>query len=194
MRNRMINDKTEFSYGFLKRLIDYRELCVKNKLFELEKATNVMQFIVMSNLDFSLLMDEVSQNDSNFWKQKLYSRILAMMIYEYIDDIPELINVTFLKKAAIVKVPKDSKLPFGVFLDSIKSLKKRKGDLLMQIRNNTIAHKEHNVNSQIKIIDNISVEDLFYLAGEMIAVSLPIIKEFNVIFKKLGTASEQSLS
>jgi hypothetical protein len=175
----------DFSNNFLQTLIKYREYCNEHALNESQELTNTMQFLVMANLDLTTLMNEIIDHDSNSWKKTLNARMLALIIYEYLDDVPRIINATFLSSAAKVLIDDSYKNAFKMSNNQLNIIKQKHYTFLGQIRNKTIAHKELESQNLINLINQVDCEEIFYIAGEIAIHSFPIVEQCNIIYENL---------
>lgn len=124
-----------------------------------------VQFIRICMLDLSLVFYQFRKSGNSDMEKNISYRISAMIIYELIEDIPRILGKKFRESATTItshdpEIDKDLK----EISKAIISLKKEKlASYLKDIRNVSIAHKDHDVKKLLKTIDEVKEKEFLVL-------------------------------
>ena len=112
--------------------------------------------IAVLNARFAIEIDEEIKD--------VYARHIALLIHEYLDDQPDLFGKDF--RQIVMQLPNSSK--YLSILDSLgknlRSIRKTHGRLLSHLRNNVIAHRDHDGEKQLNAIESIKLDEMRKLA------------------------------
>jgi hypothetical protein len=109
------------------------------------KLIDLMQFMSINILDF-LTAFQSYFDAKNKWSKNFFCRQLALIIYEFTDDIHQTINETLRKNDEIDKVDANLKTQINSVVKKLGFIKQLKYDEhLKEVRNQTAAHKEEDV-------------------------------------------------
>lgn len=121
----------------------------KNKdIFDL---FNIVQFALLLNIDLNSATYNLIHNKYND-QYKFSARIVSLIIYEGIDDLSILLGGRFNHIIHNLGISSTFTLKSKELKTSLEKLKKKHSKYLKLIRINTIAHNDHNTNSQFDII------------------------------------------
>lgn len=159
-----------------KILIDFK----KHKYNKHDSFLNLCIFSDIVTIDLTILLEKttISKHDQ---ERRLYARVLAVIIIDYLDNISVLIGkdcVFELKNNGMTQFIEEFRFIHKKFSD----FKKANERLLREIRNNTIAHKCKDALKLNDQINNIDVEmiinfgfDLKIYSKEFVDISTKVI-------------------
>ena len=149
-----INSSQKSIDDLCKILTDFK----KYKYSKHDSFFNLCIFSDIISIDLTILLEKVRLANRD-QERKLYARVIALTIVDYLDNISVLIGrdcLTELKNNNMTE-----------FLDEFKSVhkkfsvfKKNNERVLREIRNNTIAHKAKDALKLNAYINNLSVDDI----------------------------------
>lgn len=156
-----INSSQESIDDLCKILVDFK----KHKYSKHDSFFNLCIFSDIVNIDLTILLEKVRLADRG-QEKKLYVRVIALTIVDYLDNISVLIG-----RDCLAELKNNN---MTEFLDEFKSIHKKfsvfKKDnerVLRDIRNNTIAHKSKDGLKLNTYINNIIVEDIYNFGLEL---------------------------
>lgn len=126
---------------------------------EIKVYFNIAAFINVISYDILVNCRDILTAESS-WQKKHYSRQAALVIYESINDIFELLGKDF-KTLTIKTLNKNSELNLNKFRSQLNHFKESYWKQLKEIRNAAIAHREQDAVKQLSSI--ISVDEEFIL-------------------------------
>lgn len=125
-----------------------------------EKIWNASLFINLSAHDLSVCLKDLIFEKNN-WERKYYGRQLAVILYEFSEDIPTVLGKEF--REAFVTLNLDSNL-----LEKLEITKKKVSvfwnnnrKVLKDIRTISGAHRDHDSKLILESIDRLDLMDLF---------------------------------
>jgi hypothetical protein len=156
-----INSSQQSIDDLCKILTDFK----KYKYSKHDSFFNLCIFSDIISIDLTILLEKVRLANRD-QEKKLYVRVIALTIVDYLDNITVLIGrdcLTELKNNNMTE-----------FLDEFKSIHKKfsifKKDnerVLRDIRNNTIAHKSKDALKLNTYINNLNIEDIYNFGLEL---------------------------
>jgi len=156
-----INSSQQSINDLSKLLTDFK----KHKYSKHDSFFNLCIFSDIIIIDLTILLEKVRLANRE-QEKKLYARVIALTIVDYLDNISVLIGrdcLTELKNNNMTE-----------FLDEFKSIykkfsifKKDNERVLRDIRNNTIAHKSRDALKLNTYINNLNVEDIYNYGLEL---------------------------
>ncbi|AMM50540.1 hypothetical protein TH61_04230 [Rufibacter sp. DG15C] len=160
-------DKLDFALSQIAEGVAY---CNLTKWKDVEEVWNVAGFITMTYYDLKILLKELTISD-NEWRKRYFARQACLLIYEAIEDVPKLIGRKFTTQ--IVALLSKSEIhieQLRQIKQAISEYNNKHKPLLSKIRHSCIAHREHRMLDQIKLINQISWQTI-----------LPLVSEFDTI-------------
>lgn len=164
----------------------FRDLLEQSRNHGLKKHTHFFNLNVYTSLahsDIVLLAERIRLTERRFEKL-LYSRLLAMIMIEFLDDINRLIGKEFVKEL--------EKNGFNdtiqIFKDIAKQYSKIKNDnesLLRTLRNSTAAHKENDALKLVNMVYNIDSSSILNIGIDIINVTTQLIRQTTVVVEKI---------
>ncbi|AQW95832.1 hypothetical protein HZQ11_15160 [Elizabethkingia anophelis] len=140
---------------FSKLLSDFK----KHNYHRHNSFFNLCIFSDIAGMDLIILLEKIRIADRPYEK-KLYARVIAVIIIDFLDNINLLLGRDCLNEL------KDNNMT--EFIDKFKTInknfsnfKKHNEKILRDIRNNTIAHKSKDALTLNEKINNLNVEDVY---------------------------------
>lgn len=146
-------------------------------------------FGVLYDLDITTLQAQVMYAETS-WPQNLNGRLLAMTIWECINDLPKLCGREFREAVAELTFADDLRGKLGIILKEMNKFKIRNQSSLTDIRNNVAAHRDHDLEnffSGLKKADPKQLCDLARslsrLLGDFEAAMLDVLRQAHQLTK-----------
>ncbi|MDB5274594.1 MAG: hypothetical protein JWO58_2961 [Chitinophagaceae bacterium] len=163
-------------------ILKTKKYASENNLESNKLILNVAGFLNICTYDLKIIGKELTFSTDQ-WRKKYFARQACLIIYETMNDIPELIGTDFRKEISKLK-NKD------VLLDELKSINKEinqfkidNKDRLKNIRNVSIAHRDRDIFEQIKIIDSIQWQE-----------AIKYVTTFDAILNNLASCIQKVLN
>lgn len=153
------------------------------KINSFKSLFNVCLYATLTNADLMLLIEKFRLSKRNYEKS-LFSRLIALSIIEFIDDInvllgrdltKELTNKNFIEFIPI----------FKRINKKYSEIKKNHESLLRKIRNNTIAHKSKDSLKLINYIYDLDTEQIYELGEEVFFITNSLTVETVKVLQKI---------
>lgn len=171
----LADNRSEYEKRFIERysvLESNINLIKKIKKLAEDKGTNdhvilwnVFGFINILSYDlvsvgYSLLFEKKE------WQKVYFARQVVLLIYEALNDIPDILGKDFKNIFEDISEAEN-------YLIELKSLKKKFGrfktihfEKLKEIRMNIIAHRDHDIDNQLRYIENIDPYEIINIMFE----------------------------
>jgi hypothetical protein len=156
-----INSSQQSIDDLSKLLTDFK----KHKYSKHDSFFNLCIFSDIINIDLTILLEKVRLANRD-QEKKLYARVIALTIVDFLDNISVLIG-----RDCLLELKNNN---MTEFLDEFKSIHKKfsifKKDnerVLRDIRNNTIAHKSKDALKLNSFINSLNVEDVYNFGLEL---------------------------
>lgn len=149
---------------------------------------NLSGFITLLSIDIKTLQIGLYFSE-NEWQKRHYARYACTLMYEGIDDIFELIGKDF---KTLLSTNSYKVVNRSLLISLRTKLNKFKNDycpLFRNIRNNTFAHMDHDVASQVKTICEINWSDTI----KALQLFEGIINDMGVFMKQLINLGRKQL-
>lgn len=153
--NEDINNSQQSIDDFCKIITDFK----KYKYTKHDSFFNLCIFSDIISIDLTILLEKV-RLASREQEKKLYARVIALTIVDYLDNISVLIG-----RDCLSELKKNN---MAEFLDEFKSIHKKFSNfqnvnerILRDIRNNTIAHKSKDALKLNDLINKLNVEEIY---------------------------------
>ncbi|HEX3856861.1 MAG TPA: hypothetical protein VHY30_06160 [Verrucomicrobiae bacterium] len=141
---------------------------------------NAFQYCGIADLDLSILIYQLMGAETD-WRRKLNARVLAMTLFECVDDIPAILAKDF--QAGIASLANGHSLMEE--LDSIRKdlagFGKKHKNILEEIRHIATAHRDQRADLQMVVIKGINVKMVCELSMEFRG----ILEKFNNLMAKV---------
>ena len=124
---------------------------------------NVNQFVAICNFDISILAEDLLLTEPG-WRRKLYARLVAITIVEFMEDIAELLGKDFRDKLDTIAGDSVEIEELSGIGKKLSRLRKEHEKELRSIRNIAIGHRDKNARVQLELIDGLDVNNLVMLA------------------------------
>lgn len=151
----------------------------------LAQLANLIQYIELMAYDVLCLCEDMLTTRSR-WKKKLYARLIAITIFESMNDLAFLLGKPFKEKLINIRLPNFDTNRRTVHKEIVE-FNKAHNDRLKKIRNTVIGHRDHNAEMQIDIIKSLRPGDIYRVSADFFSVQskfhtllyLPLMKEVN---------------
>lgn len=156
-----------------------------------EYIWNFSGFINLISMDIKTLQIGLYFSE-NQWQKRYYSRYSYTLIYECINDILNFLGKRFTK---ILEIPYYKSLNNSRLKDlraRINLFKKEHLEIAQEIRNNTFAHKDHDVLSQVNLILNIKWSETIQITNQFENI-INDIGSYLTTLIKLGNAHLETI-
>ena len=139
---------------------------------------NKIFFISLFNYDVNTIIKSINSSTKK-WDKILYCRLLAISIYEFLNDVFEIFGKEY--QGTIIEILGDNYDFSEIF--SIKrklnKFKKLNCEYFKRIRHNTIGHRDHNALDQYNLIMKIDPIWFKRKGVEIIKINTLLIKYFS---------------
>jgi len=118
--------------------------------------------------DISILAHDVLLSP-NSWKRKLYCRLLAMTLIESVEDVSQMLGWQF--RQTVNAIYNDSALDTRIteLTRAMGHFQSKNGKALREIRQTVSAHRDHDANTQLRVIEALDCQKLLYLTADFVA-------------------------
>jgi len=89
------------------------------------------------------------------WQKIYFARQVVLLIYEALNDIPEILGKEYKKIFILINESKDYMEQLNLYKKELEKIKKENYSYLHEIRTNVAAHRDQNIDSQIKVLREI---------------------------------------
>lgn len=156
---RMLQKKTDKNLKKIDDLLDtlraFKEVAVKIKDKELYEFINLDQFCLLFHKDIDLLIYNILSTQ-DMEAKKLYSRLLALLVYEHLKTLKKLLGKEKLHRVIKTLNLDESRLTsFYNLKNALTTLWDKHGSCLGVIRHNVIGHRDQSAEVQIKLLSKI---------------------------------------
>ena len=175
-----VESKEKAILSALKKTAAASKSAGKVRLDEHVKLLNAFQFCMICDLDVSILHRDLLMATEP-WRQKLYARLLAMTLFESVEDITQLLGKEFRKNLDRAITKNDYKQKLNPIVKALNGFKNKHEHDFRDIRNNAVAHRDQNVERQLATIEKIDpemVERLSFEFMELLSPLTPMMTEF----------------
>jgi hypothetical protein len=115
---------------------------------DVDDLFNVTQFLFLFLYDYSVLTSDFLSSDDDR-RRSLYARILSMLMLEAFDDFGHLLGRRLRRLLERAKAPAQLYQQLNAVHGGITALSRKHRKELSQVRNISIAHREHDVLQQL---------------------------------------------
>lgn len=145
-----------------------RELQLAQELGLTAIATvyNVALFLMIFERDFLLLRDDVLFARSS-WRRQWALRIMVLNIYEATEDIGQLLGKSFRSTLHEFPLTEEDWNAFNALRSGFAQLKRRNRPVLKELRNAVAAHREHDADKTLALVEGLEFDDVVDMAGEL---------------------------
>ena len=150
----------------LGEVVKTRKKLQKYRVSEVLCVYDAAQFCIMFDADLSVLTRDMCCT-SDWWQSRLYGRLLAMTMLECVEDVPSVLGKRFREALrGLVSDPVQHERISGI-TKRLSEFRKTNEAELREVRRIAAAHRDHNVNVQLQVIDTLDLKKLTALASEL---------------------------
>lgn len=171
--------------ALLNSSIEWRKNCERFEVDSLIQLANIIQFIILVNYDMSCLLDDMCRKHSRL-KRKIYTKHLILVMFEGTEDLKELLGK---KVQDILKELNCSES----MINQIRQLHKELHEFInknysffRQVRNTVIAHREHNAQEQIELLNALNDFETIIVGGEFIELITKLNRFFQMVVDSIN--------
>lgn len=135
--------------------------CEKHRRTDIVEIANIARYVLLWNIELSYLLSDIITSEDDF-KKKLLCRILALMLYEVLDDLNALMSRKIFNS---FKLPADIDQVYSDIMTQIRLLRRKHEKGLKRIRNFSIAHRELDTGKFLNVIKQINIDDMIQLCN-----------------------------
>jgi hypothetical protein len=150
----------------LEELAKTRKKLEKYRISEVACLYEAAQFCIMFDADLSVLARDMCCT-SDWWQSRLYGRLLAMTMLECVEDIPTVLGKRFRESLRTLVSNERQRQRISVITKSLSEFRKSNEAELRRVRQIAAAHRDHNVNVQLDVIEKLNIKKLTVLANEL---------------------------
>ena len=126
----------------------------------------VSKFFIVYVADLTVLTRDMACHP-DWWASRLYARLLAMTMLEFVEDVPQVLGKRFRESLkAVAPADVHSKRVSGI-TKQLSDFRKKHETLLRQIRRISAAHRDHDANLLLSVIEEININSLVKMATEL---------------------------
>lgn len=153
------------------------------------RLRNVSLFILVMEYDLSVLSQYYVKTNTIYWENKFFARQVAAFLYEASEDIPQLLGKEF--KASLKTIPlwDEAEKELTKISKELNRFKITHREMLHEIRNFVLAHRDHNALKQMEIIDNLNPDKIYALLGDFYDIMNPLVLFMIRIERGMGNKS-----
>lgn len=150
---------------------------------------DVSQFCIMYAADLTVLTRDMACR-RDWWENRLYARLLAMTMLECAEDLPTVLGKGFRKSLAAV-VPDDRhRQRLSEITSRLSDFRKRHERALRDIRRIAAAHRDHDPNLLMSLIDGLDIQKLIAMAGELQDLQTEFANAMTDVFLSINALRE----
>lgn len=151
----------------LLRLMSHRPTARRAGEFDVDRLMNLMQFSLLWHLDLTCILDELRVRKSG-WKRKLFARQIELIANEALDDSKALLDGELRELLTRVGVLGRLEPDLRRLHADLATLSRRYGRELGDLRNYTIAHRDHDADAQLQFIRQLDTKQMESLGWEIV--------------------------
>lgn len=149
----------------LEQIRQTRTTLVEHDLRDLLILYDASQFCVMYAADLTILTRDMMCK-SEWWESRLYARLLAMTMLECAEDLPTVLGHKFRKSLEAVARDEHRQRLSGI-TRQLSGFRKRHESELKNIRHIAAAHRDHDPNRLMGVIDALDTSRLLAMGREL---------------------------
>jgi len=127
---------------------------------------NVMYFAALYNYDLSVLLEELDSAPSD-WHERLYGRVLALTVYECLEDLPGLLGRSFRSTLASWGIATAQSEELNAIGKALSAQKSTDASWLNEVRTNAIGHRHQVAIDQMRYIRDLDLVRIDAAASEL---------------------------
>ncbi len=145
---------------------------------------NIILFFSMSNYDISAIKKNIIKCQ-DIWERLLFCRLLAITIFEFVDDVHQLLGKEFRSKMTFLFNNNYDFEEINILGKKLSNFKKYINGGFKTIRHNTIGHRDHDAFKQYEIINAINYDDFINISDDAIKLITDYVRYFSSTMSKL---------
>jgi len=150
---------------------------------------NVCLFILVIEYDLSVLIQYSVKAYTRNWEKKFIARQIAVLLYEAIEDIPQLLGKNYRASLRTIPLWDEAEKELNRISKELNQFKKSHSKMLEELRNFVTAHRDRDAAKQMEIIDNLDSDSIYKLVGDFYDIVNPLVPFITRITRILGNPS-----
>lgn len=172
----------------LEQVREARISLTKHDMPDVLQLYDVSQFCIMYAADLTVLTRDMACR-RDWWETRLYARLLAMIMLECAEDLPSVLGKGFRKSLAAV-VPDDRhRQRLSEITRRLSDFRKRHEIELRHIRQIAAAHRDHDPNLVISLVDELNLQELITMAAELEDLQTEFSRAITDVFQGIKRAA-----
>jgi len=140
----------------------HEKFCDHN-LVDTTAVSNAALYVLLFDRDFSVLKAFFLAAESD-WERQFVSRQMAVVVYEGVQDIPNLFGKRLRSILSEYNIPEERRLELGAATSQLARFKDEYAQGLKDIRLVMGAHRAKDVMAQLRIVDTLDPMDIYWLS------------------------------
>jgi hypothetical protein len=150
----------------LEEVVKTRKKLEKYGISDVLCLYDAAQFCIMFDADLSVLARDMCCT-SDWWQSRLYGRLLAMTMLECVEDIPAVLGKRFREALRTLVSDPLQHQRVSTITKSLSEFRKGNEAELRHVRHVAAAHRDHNVDAQLQVIESLNIKKLTALASDL---------------------------
>ena len=147
------------------------------------------QFCLMFQADLAVLIRDTTCRP-NWWESRLYGRLLAMTMFECVDDIPTVLGKDFRTSLESLGVHPSSRQGLSAVTKGLSMFRKSHESFLSRIRTISAAHRDHDAALQTTVIESLDITSLTQMAAELTDLLTAFVLAMNKVLGEVSVISD----
>jgi hypothetical protein len=157
----------------------------RHLLTDRERAVfNAVLFISLHSHDMAVFTEDMAATRLRS-RKLVYARVFATHCAGFFNDVPALIKATMHSDAVEAAEDEAQKVLLAA-VRLLRPIRRKYAPMLEFIRNNALAHREHDALKQHEIIQSIKVKEMIELATDIYKWQSVLVKSFLPVVKRFG--------
>lgn len=141
---------------------------------------NLSQIATLSSRDLSVVLQDMNQAKT-VERRSVYARLIALIVVEWCDDFDHLLGKPLRDRFDQLGIEQATRDAVSSIHSALHDLKTEHGTLLRDIRNVAIAHRDHDAEAQMRLIESLDHKQMEDIAMNIIEWSTEFSDVMTVI-------------
>jgi len=147
------------------------------------------QFCIAYAADLTVLTRDMACA-RDWWEERLYARLLALTMLECVEDLPVILGKKFRNSLAAVVPNNEYKQRLSKISSNLSAFKNRHDRELRHIRQIAAAHRDHDPNVLISLIEQLDMKKLMKMAGALHDLQTEFARAMTKVFLNINAVKE----
>ena len=173
----------------LQQIRETRNKLAKYNMPDVLQLYDASQFCIAYAADLTVLTRDMACA-GDWWEERLYARLLAMTMLECVEDLPFVLGKKFRNSLATVVPNNEHKQRLSKITSDLSAFKNRHERELRHIRQIAAAHRDHDPNVLISLIEQLDTKKLMKMAGALHDLQTEFSRAMTKVFLNINTVKE----